>query len=147
MSFKKILAAIDFSTQSREALRVAAMLASESHAELTLLHVWEAETYTSSPSFAMSSGIAVELLAETERALADWKHRAVALGATNVTSRVVDGVAWDRIVDVAKTEPAYDLIVIGTHGRTGLAHVLIGSVAEKVVRHAQCPVLVVRAAR
>ena len=56
---------------------------------------------------------------------------------------VREGKAWAEICAAAKEEQA-DMIVIGSHGRSGLSHVLIGSVAEKVVRHASCPVLVVR---
>jgi universal stress protein A len=145
MSFKKILAAIDFSNESREALRVAAATAAASHAELTLLHVWEAAAYTYSPSFALPGNVVDDAIAEAERGVTDWKHRAIEIGATKVATQVVPGVAWDRIVETAKADPAYDLIVVGTHGRTGLSHVVMGSVAEKVVRHAPCAVLVVRA--
>lgn len=144
MSFNKILVAIDFSPESREALRVAATMAAGSQAELLLLHVWEGTTYTFSPNFAIPGNVVDDLVAEAEHGLADWKHRAVEIGAPRVASQVVSGVAWDRIVETAKADPSYDLIVIGTHGRTGLSHVVMGSVAEKVVRHAPCPVLVVR---
>jgi nucleotide-binding universal stress UspA family protein len=60
-----------------------------------------------------------------------------------VTARVVVGTPYDRIVEMAKSENA-DLIVIATHGYTGLKHFYMGSTAERVVRHAPCPVLVVR---
>jgi nucleotide-binding universal stress UspA family protein len=53
------------------------------------------------------------------------------------------GVPWQEVVDAARESDA-DLIIVATHGHTGLAHVLLGSVAERVVRHAPCPVLVVR---
>jgi universal stress protein A len=144
MSFKKILAAIDFSAESREALRVAAATAAASHAELTLLTVWESGNYTFSPNLALPGRVVDDLMAETGRELTEWQHRAEEIGAPKVATLVVSGVAWDRIVEVAKADPAYDLIVVGTHGRTGLSHVVLGSVAEKVVRHAPCPVLVAR---
>ena len=54
------------------------------------------------------------------------------------------GTPWNETVAIAKRDPSIDLIVMGTHGRTGLKHALLGSVAEKVVRHAPCPVLVAR---
>jgi len=57
------------------------------------------------------------------------------------------GAAWDQIVAVARKDPDIELIVIGTHGRTGVQRALIGSVAERVVRHAPCLVMVVRPAR
>jgi universal stress protein A len=64
-------------------------------------------------------------------------------GSITATKAVREGKTWVEICDAAKEENA-DIIVIGSHGRTGLSHVLIGSVAETVVRHASCPVLVVR---
>jgi nucleotide-binding universal stress UspA family protein len=76
--------------------------------------------------------------------LAKSKTEAQQLGVKEVATRLLTGVPWDEIVSAARSDSAVDLIVIGTHGRTGLAHVLLGSVAEKVVRHAPCPVLVVR---
>ncbi len=60
-----------------------------------------------------------------------------------VETRIVTGTAVEQIVRLAKELPA-DLIIIGTHGRTGISHVFLGSVAEKVVRRALCPVLTVR---
>ena len=64
-------------------------------------------------------------------------------GSVTATEAVREGRTWVEICEAAKEEKA-DIIVIGSHGRTGLSHVLIGSVAETVVRHASCPVLVVR---
>lgn len=76
--------------------------------------------------------------------LEQWADQARRAGAPEVSSRFVEGVAWDRIVDAAKRDSSIDLIVMGTHGRTGLKAALIGSVAEKVVRHPPCRVLVTR---
>jgi universal stress protein A len=76
--------------------------------------------------------------------LAEWKAHAKELGANEVATRVLTGAPWDQIVAAARDDSAIDLIVMGTHGRTGLKHALLGSVAEKTVRHAPCPVLVVR---
>jgi nucleotide-binding universal stress UspA family protein len=59
---------------------------------------------------------------------------------------MLNGLPWQQIVDAAQREPGLGLIVIGTHGRTGLSRVLMGSVAELVVRHAPCPVLTIRPA-
>ena len=64
-------------------------------------------------------------------------------GSVTATEAVREGKTWVEICDAADEEKA-DIIVIGSHGRTGLSHVLMGSVAETVVRHAGCPVLVVR---
>jgi nucleotide-binding universal stress UspA family protein len=67
-------------------------------------------------------------------------------GVTDVGTRLAEGVAWHEIVETARSEEC-DLIVVGTHGRSGIGHVLMGSVAEKVVRKAGCPVLAVRKPR
>jgi nucleotide-binding universal stress UspA family protein len=84
-----------------------------------------------------------QLVAAAERGIAACKRRATEWGAPRVDTRVAQGVPCDRIVHMAKDD-GFDLIVIGTHGRTGLTHALLGSVAEKVVRHAPGAVLVVR---
>jgi nucleotide-binding universal stress UspA family protein len=65
-------------------------------------------------------------------------------GNPAVTYEVVQGTPYNAILTVAK-DGDFDLVVMGTHGRTGISHVLLGSVAEKVVRHARCPVLTIRA--
>ncbi|HEU0035796.1 MAG TPA: universal stress protein [Kofleriaceae bacterium] len=144
MRCKKILAAVDFSPLSQEALRVAAELAAQWDSELELIHVWQPATYTIARSPAFPNHLVDDLLREAEGGLDDWKHRAEQYGAKRVTARVLTGVAWHEIVEVSRE--GYDLIVIGTHGRTGLKHALLGSVAEKVVRHAPIATLVVRSA-
>jgi nucleotide-binding universal stress UspA family protein len=84
-----------------------------------------------------------DLLSEISRSLDDWKKEAWVRGVAAVQTVSVQGSAAPEIVRFAK-ERDIDLIVVGTHGRGGLAHVLLGSVAEKVVRKAPCPVLTVR---
>jgi nucleotide-binding universal stress UspA family protein len=74
--------------------------------------------------------------------LAKAKVQAESVGALEVGTKLLQGVAWDEIVRFAKTE-GFDLIVMGTHGRTGIKHALLGSITEKVVRTASCPVLTV----
>ena len=83
------------------------------------------------------------LKALAEQTLADWRHEAEQLAGRSVNAINLEGVPWDRIVKLVR-EGGYDLLVLSTHGRTGLKHALIGSVAEKIVRHASCPVFVVR---
>jgi nucleotide-binding universal stress UspA family protein len=143
MGFTKILCPIDFSACSREALRTATELARDGSASLILAHVWEPPRWTSGEVM-----IAPEVIQSTTDAdqaeLEAWKTTAKQLGAREVGTRFLSGVAWDAIVALLKADPAIDLVVMGTHGRTGLQHVLLGSVAEKVVRHAPCAVLVVR---
>jgi len=141
-TFKNILCAIDYSSCSRHALTAATELAKSSGAALTIVHVWSPPTY-GAPD-AILSGEAIQVMAQdAERLLADWVATAKADGASTVTSKMITGVAWNAIVALS-VESHTDLIVMGTHGRTGLKHALIGSVAEKVVRHAPCAVLVIR---
>jgi len=140
--FKHILCPIDFSACSRTALTTASTLAASSNATLMVAHVWELSPYATTG--LMSGGDAIEaLLGDAERLLAEWAASVKRdHGAPQTT--LVRGVPWAEIVQLLEANRAYDLVVMGTHGRTGLKHVLVGSVAERVVRHAPCAVLVVR---
>jgi len=142
MGFTKILCPIDFSPGSHEALRVAAELARESSAALVLAHVWDPPQWSLAGELA--PGIIQEMVEAEELQLSRWKATAKELGAREVALELLTGAPWDQIVTAAQHDRAIDLVVMGTHGRTGLRHVLLGSVAEKVVRHAPCAVLVVR---
>jgi len=120
--WRRLLCAVDFSETSRRGMIAAVDLARQFGAELVLLHVC-------SPAQRE----------EAERMLALWKRRA---RGTTVTALTVSGSPATEIVQIAQ-ERGCDLIVIGTHGRTGLARQLFGSVAETVVRMAPSPVLTV----
>jgi len=146
MPIKRILIPVDFSADSLKALAYARDFAKPFGAELCVLYVVEpiyyatpADMYATSPNIAMlideQQRVGAQQLA---RINADLKKR----GAT-VRTLQKTGSAAQSIVDTAKTLKA-DLIIMGTHGRTGFAHMLMGSVAEKVVRTAGCPVLTVR---
>ena len=141
MTLRKILCPIDFSECSRRALRAAVRLASEHAAELELLHVWYLP-----PTLYAGELVPSEALPQLEREAARGLEAALAeargLGAQRVGTRLLSGVPWPTIVDAAG-EPSVDLIVAGTHGRTGLARVILGSVVQRIVRHAPCSVLVV----
>ncbi len=139
--FKKILCPIDFSIDSKTALQVAVRMAVDADAELELVHVWNLPVMPSS-RFPLPVDAVELVMNEQERELASAARDASRLGAKNVTTKLINGAAWDRIVHAAAD--AVDLVVIGTRGRTGIARVLLGSVAEKVVRHAACSVLVAR---
>ena len=141
---RKILCPVDFSEPSREAVHYAADLAEQFGAELLLLSVYHV------PGYAMPDGVLVagpealtEIADDVDRQLEVMRAEAVRRGATNVATESAMGAPHQEIIRVAR-EGACDLIVIGTHGRTGLKHVLLGSTAEKVVRTAPCPVLTVR---
>lgn len=124
-------------------MRVAIELAGPG-GQLVLFHVCQ-PPYTYGPDAAAPGAVFVEMRTLAEQDLARWKAEAQQLGARHVSAVVVTGTPWNEIVEHAKHNAAIDLIAMGTHGRTGIKHVLLGSVAEKVVRHAPCPVLVVRA--
>lgn len=145
MAFKKILCPIDFSEPSRFALRHAAQLAVESNGELVLVHVWQSPMHPEYSEGILHNELLAPLLAEQQGALAEAKREVEALGVTRVTAKLLYGVPWDAIARETRDEPGYDVVVIGTHGRSGIKHVLLGSVAERVARHAGCPVLLVRA--
>jgi nucleotide-binding universal stress UspA family protein len=144
MLAKKILCAIDFSKDSDTAMAIAAEMAAESGAALTLAHVWQPPILARDSAALLADKVHAEFVADATKALAHAKAQVEGLGAPKVETKLLAGVAWDCLVKEAASDPAYDLIVMGTHGRTGIAHVLVGSVAEKVVRHAPCPVLVAR---
>jgi universal stress protein A len=148
MPFKKVLCPVDFSDSSREAMRRAADLVKLTGGSLTLFHVAYVPltAYADGGPMLPSSGpeLTEQLGKAAETTLAEWKKRAEAMGAKDVSVKVVAGVPWQMIVETLEGDRSYDLAVMGTHGRTGLGRVLLGSVAERVVRHAPCPVLVVR---
>ena len=144
MGFHKILCPVDLSPGSRDALVMAAELAREANASLVLAYVSETSAWQAITGFQLVPEV-VERAADSEqRELASWAKHAKELGAREVATRYLQGTAWDRIVTCARDDRAIDLIVMGTRGRTGVTHALLGSVAEKTLRHAPCPVLVVR---
>jgi len=142
MAIERILVPIDFSQSSLKALDEAVEFSRPYEAELILLFVVERGFYES-PLLVPDSGA---LLKHQARAAEEnLEEICKSLGKRGVTCRTVvaSGVAYQAIVETAKRVHA-NLIVISTHGRTGLAHISIGSVAERVVQHAACPVLVIR---
>jgi nucleotide-binding universal stress UspA family protein/CheY-like chemotaxis protein len=137
---KKILVATDFSEGSDEALDRAIETAKVSGAEIEVLHVIElAEEFPFGTTyFDADYGV---LYASVDRELARRADRARAAGLRCET-KIIEGTATTDIIQRAQRIGA-DLVVVGTHGRTGLAHIVLGSVAERVVRRASCPVLTV----
>ena len=91
-----------------------------------------------------SANLLADLEVSLSKALDDAKKELDATTGLRVDTQLMQGVPFAEIVRFAR-EGSYDLIVLSTHGRTGLKHALLGSVAEKVVRKAHCPVLTVRA--
>lgn len=145
VEIRRILAPTDFSAHAENALRYACGLAERLGAELHLLHVLS-EIVPTGPDPLLTPVLPPEYYRESEV----QSHEALAklLQPSWGTPPIVRiAVRWDSpvegIVEYAR-EAAIDLIVIATHGRTGLSHVLLGSVAERIVREAACPVLTIR---
>ena len=144
---KKILVPVDFSTHSAEALRMAADLARRYEASLELLHVFQTLTYALPEGYVLPSSEEIaKIMDQFQLQLDAAKRSALDLGAPAVDTALLQGGVATEIVRFAK-DRACDLIVMGTHGRTGVKHLLIGSVAEYIVRVAPCPVLTVRGAK
>jgi nucleotide-binding universal stress UspA family protein len=146
MMIRKILVPTDFSAHSKEAQAWAAELARRYDASLTLVHVYQPISYALPEGYVLpSANLLADLEVSLGRALDDAKKQLEASSGLRVDTALMQGVPFAEIVRFAR-EGSYDLIVLSTHGRTGLRHVLLGSVAEKVVRKAPCPVLTVRPA-
>lgn len=145
IQLKKILLPTDFSQNSRTAQKYACALADQFGAELHVLYVLQDLTLVMPEPGAMFAIPAVntaEIQQSAEKALATIPEPGWCAGK-KVVRATRNGSPYAEIVRYA-ADAAIDLIVISTHGRTGLTHVLLGSVAEKVVRKANCPVLTVR---
>lgn len=141
LQIKKILVPTDFSAHSTDALRYACTLAEQFHSEVHLLHVvelmpityYEGAIFTQESETRMREAAASLLHKQPE---SPWKE------SLKFNFEVRQGTPFHEIVTYAKDNDI-DLIVQGTHGRTGLGHVLLGSVAERVVRKSPCAVLTV----
>lgn len=145
--YRRILWPTDFSPVAKTALPYALDLAADAGAELVLLHVLTPPLTYAGPEIP---GALWGELQQKNRAAAREELRRLAAQVEGPRVRVhtllAEGVPFDQILRVAKRLRC-DLIVLATHGRTGLGHVLMGSVAENVVRRAHCPVLTVRPAK
>jgi len=145
MQIKTILVPCDFSEYAERAYSWAIGLAEKWEAKIILLHAAQLFTslgYPESVYLLDLKKMEEEILADAEKRLQEFVAKKGSSPVV-VETRAMTGDPFWEICQVAETAPA-DLIVMGSHGRTGLAHVLLGSVAERVVRHAPCPVLVVR---
>jgi nucleotide-binding universal stress UspA family protein len=144
--YHRIVVATDFSSCSEAAWSEAQRLArlSGSGSELVLVHVTDRPAPSSGAPFA--SGLGKEFFDEVrrwaERELEVWVQRAKA-GGLEARAHLRVGVAYREIVDFV-TDERPDLVVVGTHGRGGLDRAMLGSVSDRVIRLAPCPVLAVR---
>ncbi|MFQ5638711.1 MAG: universal stress protein [bacterium] len=144
-NIKKILVPVDFSENSRMALDWAMSFADKLDAKVVLFHAFEIPDVMKEPAQRHGLlkndmiGRAKEEVVKELQAFADKYDE----DRITVAPEIGEGKPFVEIIKAAKNFDA-DLIVMGTHGRTGLSHMLIGSVAEKVVRKAPCPVLTVK---
>ncbi|MFB6089716.1 MAG: universal stress protein [Halobellus sp.] len=139
--YDRILVPTDGSTATEGAVDHAVELAEQYDATLYALYVVDTGAYS---SLEMGSEIVAEALHEEGETAVEEVADAARAAGVDVETAVKDGIAHRVIVDHA-AENAVDLIVMGTHGRTGVGRFLLGSVAEKVVRSADVPVMTVRA--
>lgn len=138
---KRIVVATDFSDTAGHALEYGVALARAIGAEIVLVHAYEAPTYAF-PDGAMMAGDLLQRLQAASQEALDAAVRAQASSGVPVRGKLRMGTPWREIVAMADDERA-DMIAIGTHGRRGVAHLLLGSVAERVVRASTVPVLTV----
>ena len=144
IELKRILVPTDFSDFSEPALNYGCLLAEQFNSDLHLLNVVASPAlYGNDPVMLPAEALADHLNEVRAHAEAKLKELPEQSNELSVVRDVRQGVAFVEIIRYAK-ENDIDLIVIGTHGRTGLSHVFLGSVAERVVRKAACPVLTVR---
>lgn len=146
LKVKRILVPMDFSNLSKDALPWATFMAEQFKAEVVLLHVVEKFPIDYLLGRELTSHATVPLMKQAE---ADLKRAATDLTKSigiKISAAVREGKPHEEICEAAKALEV-DLIVLTTHGYTGLKHVWLGSTAERVVRHASCPVLVVRATK
>ncbi len=139
---KKILVPVDFSDFSQDALKTAAEIAELRHAKITVMHVMvEPQTSVPYEVYIDWQKVKGDMKVDAEKLLGEITEKA---GINGMTERVlVWGEPSNVIAETAQNEN-FDLIVMATHGRTGLTRLFLGSVAEKVIRHSPCPVLVMR---
>ena len=138
---KRILFATDFSRWARRAEDYACALACSWRASLTVLSVAEFPPELN-PDYYVNQQYLADLLKNASSQLVNLKGRAERQGIA-VTTRVATGIPSEEVITAARGEDS-DLIVVGTRGKTGLAHILLGSTAERVIRGAPCPVMAVR---
>lgn len=140
LSLKKIMVATDFSEQSQLAARYAARLAQQMRSQLELLHIVPSELYLTDP-YVLPAELEEAERARGMDALHEFAKNIPDLRIVRHKNIVLSGLAAESIIQVAE-EHGIDLLVVGSHGRSGIKKLALGSVAEKVVRNLHCPVLV-----
>jgi len=146
LNFDRILAPTDFSHHAEGAVRAACELAERFEAELHLLHVLSEVVVPAGPDPMLVSSMPPEYYQDMERQSQESLNRIIGEDWPKPTRLVTEASWGDPVDEILRyaSDHGIDLIVCATHGRTGLAHVLLGSVAERIVREAPCPVLSIR---
>jgi nucleotide-binding universal stress UspA family protein len=140
-SIKKILVPTDFSPSSDRAMEHAVLMARAFQARILLIHVVEIFTYSVSDTLqVMDHSAALKAIAEP---LLENAREKIEKAGLSIETVLLTGNPYREILDAARRS-GVDMIVMGTHGRTGVEHFLMGSVAERVIRLAACPVMTVR---
>ena len=150
MTIHRILVPVDYSEGSQAALAYAATLAQELRASLDVVHVWDRPAYVSDTVLVGPSGAKrplTEMIRENAEAeMKSFIARTKLPAEAELETRLLSGNPAGRILEELALGK-HELLVVGTHGRTGLRHLLLGSVAEKLVRLAPVPVLTVPSPR
>lgn len=141
-SIQRILVAHDFHPTSDAALDYGLSLAARFGATVTIVHAYDIPSMGAPEVLVLATDWLTQIATVARESLDAVVARARKSGVS-VDGELREGAAWSQICEVARERRA-DLVVIGSHGRRGLPRALLGSVAEKVVRTAPCPVLVVR---
>lgn len=142
---RKIACATDFSPGARVALLAAARLAKQVDAELEIVHAWALPTTGLAEGFAFPPSMIDQMVTDSQQGLDAAAATAREAGVARVHTKLLEGGAWEAVTSELERDPSIDLVVVGTHGRTGLSRIVLGSVAQRIVRLAPCSVLVVRA--
>ena len=147
MAVQTILVPVDYSACSRVALRYAADLAQHYQASLDVVHVWDRPSYVTDVVMTTTEPVSqkslIRLIQENaERDLAEFLKGVELPQSIPVSGRLLSGDPASTLVKEIK-QGKHGLVVVGTHGRTGLSHVLLGSVAEKLARLSPVPVVIV----
>jgi universal stress protein A len=143
--FRRILVPVDYSEHSKASVRFAAEVAVALGSTLDIVHVWDKPTYVSDAVMVRRPGqehcSLAELIRENaEREMTEFLASLALPPTLPLSHRLLSGEPASTLVSELK-KAEHDLVVVGTHGRTGLAHMLLGSVAEKLIRLSPVPVL------
>jgi len=147
MAIRRILVPIDYSENSKAALSYGAELAQSFGAALDIVHVWDRPTYVSDAVMVQRPGEAHKPIGElirenAQKDMNEFMATVTLPSGVPTQSRLLSGEPASTLVAELK-KGEHDLVVLSTHGRTGIAHLLLGSIAEKLVRMSPVPVLTV----